>query len=320
MRKVFSYLLDYYREQHKGHFLLVMLFTGIAVMLNYKYDIENGIIDIHYGTWKHAAGYFLLYACAMIPVYLSYAYDADARKNMLSKPGFWARVLFSLAIFSVYCYFYQYREWLRPFTDFYTYHFWKTCADQIVQALLMFVVIFVFWWWNDRKEQPLYGFKLKMVDTKPYLWMLAFMVPLVVISSFSSSFTDYYPTARRLIPLPEDLTPGILYVAIYELCYGSEFFHIEFFFRGFLILAFVKYAGHRAILPAAVFYCFVHFGKPMGECVSSFFGGLVLGILSYRTGSIAAGVLVHVGIAWLMEAVAAFWLIKAPGFILNYNY
>jgi hypothetical protein len=27
-----------------------------------------------------------------------------------------------------------------------------------------------------------------------------------------------------------------------------------------------------------------------------------------------------VGIAWLMEAVAAFWLIKAPGFILNYNY
>jgi hypothetical protein len=58
----------------------------------------------------------------------------------------------------------------------------------------------------------------------------------------------------------------------------------------------------------------------MGECVSSFFGGLVLGILSYRTGSIAAGVLVHVGIAWLMEAVAAFWLIKAPGFILNYNY
>ena len=39
----------------------------------------------------------------------------------------------------------------------------------------------------------------------------------------------------------------------------------------------------------------------MGEAISSFFGGLLLGIVSYNTGSILGGLLVHLGIAWMME-------------------
>ncbi|MBK8951734.1 MAG: hypothetical protein IPM85_04820 [Chitinophagaceae bacterium] len=63
---------------------------------------------------------------------------------------------------------------------------------------------------------------------------------------------------------------------VYELSYGSDFFTIELFFRGFLVLAFAKWAGKDAILPMACFYCTIHFGKPMAECISSFFGGLIL--------------------------------------------
>ena len=75
------------------------------------------------------------------------------------------------------------------------------------------------------------------------------------------------------------------YRLLYELSYGIDFVGIELFFRGFLVLAFVKWVGKDAILPMALFYCTIHFGKPMGECISSFFGGLI----------------VHLGIAWLME-------------------
>jgi hypothetical protein len=39
----------------------------------------------------------------------------------------------------------------------------------------------------------------------------------------------------------------------------------------------------------------------MGEAISSFFGGMLLGIVSYRTQSVWGGLLVHLGIAWLME-------------------
>ena len=88
---------------------------------------------------------------------------------------------------------------------------------------------------------------------------------------------------------------------LFELSYGSDFFGIEIFFRSFLILAFVRWAGMDAILPMTCFYCTIHFGKPLGECISSYFGGLLLGIVVYNTRSIYGGLIVHLGIAWLME-------------------
>jgi hypothetical protein len=309
MRQVLGYLADYYREQHKGHFLLVTAFTAVAIALNYRFDIEDGFIDRNYGTIKHFYLYFLLYAVSTVPVFLSYAYDPAARQGFLRKPAFWGRLMLGIGIFSFYCYFYPYRQWITHewIGDYYLRSFVRVCADQMVQATLMFLLILFFWAWRDRKEQPLYGFLLKGVDMRPYFWMLMAMAPLIIGASFFSSFNEYYPTARKLEFTFGHLEPKWLYILGYELAYGSEFFHIEFFFRGFMILAFVRYAGSKAILPAAVFYCFVHFGKPMGECISSYFGGIILGVLSYRTRSIAAGVLVHLGIAWMMEAVAGVW-------------
>src|SRR5437763_17220024 len=85
------------------------------------------------------------------------------------------------------------------------------------------------------------------------------------------------------------------------LAYGSDFFSIVLFFRGFLVLAFLKWVGPAAILPMACFYCTIHFGKPLGECISSYFGGILLGIVVCNTRSIYGGLIVHLGIAWLME-------------------
>jgi hypothetical protein len=67
------------------------------------------------------------------------------------------------------------------------------------------------------------------------------------------------------------------------------------------MLAFIKVAGKDAILPMACFYCTIHFGKPLGECISSYFGGIILGIVVYNTRSVIGGLMVHLGIAWLME-------------------
>jgi len=106
--------------------------------------------------------------------------------------------------------------------------------------------------------------------------------------------------------------PG--YKVFYEVSYGIDFLTIEFFFRGFLVLAFVRFAGQEAILPMAAFYCSIHFGKPLAECISSFFGGLILGIIVYHTRSIWGGLMIHLGIAWLMEAGAVIGnSIKHPG-------
>ncbi|HMP19674.1 MAG TPA: hypothetical protein PKC39_01825 [Ferruginibacter sp.] len=68
----------------------------------------------------------------------------------------------------------------------------------------------------------------------------------------------------------------------------------------------LRICGRHCIIPAACFYCCIHLGKPLGEAVSSFFGGILLGIVTSNTQSIWGGLVVHLGIAWLMEAAG--WL------------
>ncbi len=308
MKTILGYFHDFWKEQNFVHLLFIGLFLAVAIYLNYKFDIENGVIDLHYHSFKHFYLYFLLYAAGLIPAYLSYAYDKSGRM-MLSQPGLWVRILFALLAFSFYCYFYQYRFVIEKlFHDYNLQQIMRICADQFFQATALFIFVFLFWWFRDRNEQPLYGFRLKNSHYGIYLLMLLAMVPLIIGISFTEDFQSYYPTARRILWYHSEELPMRWLVAFYEFCYGQEFFHIEFFFRGFLILAFVKYAGSRAIIPAAIFYCFIHFGKPAAECISSFFGGVILGIISYNSQSIVAGIIIHLGIAWLMELVAGIWL------------
>jgi hypothetical protein len=51
-------------------------------------------------------------------------------------------------------------------------------------------------------------------------------------------------------------------------------------------------------------YCFLHFGKPAGEAISSIFGGYILGILAFRSRNIYGGLIAHLGVAWGMDWLA----------------
>jgi hypothetical protein len=135
---------------------------------------------------------------------------------------------------------------------------------------------------------------------KPYFIMLLIMLPLVALASFQHDFLLMYPKLKNISFLNHYNSNGG-YKLLYELSYGSDFFTIELFFRGFLVLAFAKWWDEEAILPMACFYCTIHFGKPLAECISSFFGGIILGIISCNTRTIMGGLMVHLGIAWMME-------------------
>jgi hypothetical protein len=149
------------------------------------------------------------------------------------------------------------------------------------------------------KEQSFYGFTRNNFQAKPYLIMLLIMVPLIIAASTQADFLAMYPKMGHVTFLKGQGKGW--YKWLYELSYGSDFLSIELFFRGFLVLAFAKFAGKDALLPMACYYCTIHFGKPLGECISSFFGGLILGLVTYHTRTIFGGLMVHLGIAWLME-------------------
>ena len=168
----------------------------------------------------------------------------------------------------------------------------------MVRVFVVLIPLYLVWQIKDKKNQPFYGTRA-MANIRPYLLMVLVMLPLIAIAGTLPDFQQMYPRAAFLTSL--QLPAKKMHYFFYELCYGLDFVSIEFFFRGFLILSLLRICGKHCIIPVACFYCTIHFGKPMGEAISSFWGGLLLGIVSYNTGSIWGGLTVHLGIAWAME-------------------
>jgi membrane protease YdiL (CAAX protease family) len=177
--------------------------------------------------------------------------------------------------------------------------YWNQVIYWPLKLVVVSTILFLIWKLTKEK-QPYYGVNIKNFSFKPYFLMLLIMVPLVAAASTQPDFLAMYPKLKSISFLKDQHNNG-LYKLLYELSYGSDFVSIELFFRGFLVLAFAKWFGKDAILPMACFYCTIHFGKPLGECISSFFGGLILGVVIYHTRTLFGGLMVHLGIAWMME-------------------
>ncbi|QNA44857.1 CPBP family intramembrane glutamic endopeptidase [Lacibacter sediminis] len=166
-------------------------------------------------------------------------------------------------------------------------------------ALLIVLPLLMLVHWLLEKKWTLYGIK-QTQSLKTYVLLIAVMLPLLVWASLQHDFSLVYPKAAIVGRQLGDAANPFHYL-LFETAYAADFFTIEFFFRGFLIIALSKLIGKQCLLPVALFYFSIHLGKPMMEAVSSFFGGLILGSISYHSKSIWGGLLVHISIALLME-------------------
>lgn len=271
-------------------FLSVMFFTALFVFCNYHFGIDT-LIRKNNSVWIKLFYWYLVFASSFIFPYLLFIVK---EKDRISRPAgfylllFTAPLIFSWKISATINYNVSTDTALNDLWN--QVFYWPSLA--IVVTLLLGGI-----WLRFDKEQPFYGLTKGNFSLKPYWLMLLLMAPLITLAATQKDFLAVYPKLKMI----DDSSQGWQKV-LFELSYGTDFFTIELFFRGFLILAFAKWAGKNAILPMACFYCTIHFGKPMGECISSFFGGILLGIVVYNTRSIWGGLLVHLGIAWLMEA------------------
>lgn len=130
-----------------------------------------------------------------------------------------------------------------------------------------------------------------------YSALLLVTMAAIAIAARSPSFQAVYPFYR-----PQELT--MWKVVLYEAAYGAQFVALEFFFRGFLVHIPKRRFGVLAVLVMVVPYCMIHFRKPLPETIGAIIGGTVLGFASLRTGSIAGGILLHLGVAWGMDALS----------------
>jgi hypothetical protein len=291
MKKIAGYLKDYFLNVDKKIFVLSSLFIAGAIYINYHFKLEKIIVRLPF--WQKYGAWFLIFFIAFsFPYVLSFLF----RKKIKKDPKFFLLLFIAPALFA----------WKLSATIQFNFYadeaknkYWNHIAYWPFKLLIIAACLWVIWKLFEKK-QPFYGFNLKNFNPGPYLIMLLIMVPLVAAASTQKDFLFMYPKLKNVQFFLHGENKG-WYQLLYELSYGSDFLSIELFFRGFLILAFVKWAGKEAILPMALFYCTIHFGKPLGECISSYFGGIILGVITYNTQTIFGGLMVHLGIAWMME-------------------
>jgi hypothetical protein len=293
MKAILGYIRKYFYETDRRVLTIVTLYTAVLIFLNYYYLIDERISNA-YSFKTSFGGRFVVFFAAFAVPYLLYA--IAGKRNYFRKRSFILLIFIAPAIFSLKI---ALNLPLHFSSDYWVNEYWNHVFYWPV-LLLITAAFIIACWLLFRNEEPLYGLTTKNIEWKPYWLMLVIMLPLIAAASTQPDFLAMYPKLNAVVQ-HNSMDLQWWHKLLFELSYGSDFITIEFFFRGFLILAFVRWAGKEAILPMACFYCTIHFGKPLGECISSYFGGMLLGIVVYHTRSIYGGLMVHLGIAWLME-------------------
>jgi len=294
MKSIFQYIRRYLSETDKRILIPVSIFTAVLVFINYTMGLDTAIRKNNSFPVKLICWYAVFLVAFAIPYLLTHLFKPFVYPG---KKRFLFFLLIAPLIFAVKIsldipfYFSDNLNWNN---------YWEHIIYWPLLLLIVAVILFIFWKSFDN-NQPFYGIKTTMIDWKPYLLMLLIMLPLIAAASTQPDFLSVYPKLNAIAGIENE--PGLRWwhKLVFEFSYGTDFIGIELFFRGFLVLAFIKWFGTEAILPMACFYCTIHFGKPLGECISSYFGGIILGVVVYHTQSIIGGLIVHLGIAWMME-------------------
>ncbi|GAB4384087.1 MAG: hypothetical protein Kow0075_16160 [Salibacteraceae bacterium] len=137
---------------------------------------------------------------------------------------------------------------------------------------------------------------LKSMGLGPGDWKVGLIATgiAVVLMPIPVYFSSLDPVHRAWYPLTPLATASAGYFALWGLTYLPHYIGWEFFFRGFIGLGMAEKYGKVAATGIQVaLTTLLHIGKPMGETVGAAFGGVYLGWLTYRTGSVWWAIIFH---------------------------
>lgn len=279
------------------------LWAALLLAVNFSLNFENRYIDVYQGKPFRPVLYLGLYASSYyVSVWLWTHFHR--RADIWHNRQFWLRSGVALVFYSLYAGFWGQNAWSQKLFGGQIYVFAYYCLSNLQSVLTIVLPLFLFYKFVDPYPTHFYGIVPKRKGLVLYAVLLTLMVPLITWASFQPDFLQSYPTyrdtnANEFFGVPEWVT-----AFVYELCYGWDFVPTELLFRGFLVIGMSRVLGNGAVLPMVVWYCSIHFGRPLGEAISSLFGGYLLGVLALSTRSIWGGLLIHIGIAWGMETAA----------------
>lgn len=296
MKTILSQIYKFATQYSIFYWILIAFFLFISIFCNEYFKITQVIKNMQ--PLYALLSYWILYTSSFIIPLIIWSFQTKSK--WYKKASFWILWHIGFLAYTVGSVWPIYGEIVEYFATPGYIGLSKIIFTDLVRFVFLIGILLIVWKVTKHPQTSFYGLSFKNLHTKLYFKMLLIMLPVIVAAGFTPDFLDYYPRAKKL----EIYNPSSHHYILFETIYGMAFIYTEIFFRGFMIMAFAKYLGPQVIIPTAVFYMAIHFGKPLAETISSFFGGALLGYLSYHTKNIWGGIIVHLGIAWMMEIVA----------------
>jgi hypothetical protein len=309
MKAIWRYFKDFHKEvKHPpGLYISITIFIAILTTLNYT------IMDIRFEKWMDKLkpdslpylAHFIMFSFIFYSItFLCYQFKTIP--NVFRNKAFMAKSLFMLIILTVDVCFHYHKVLIYEFFEYRDRFFLYKVVAQITSIFVMLLPIYIYYLKYEKNNDNFYGLRTSARKIGQYFPLILLMIPLIAGASFEESFRNFYP---RFAPSAKFMDWSVeLRAVVFEIFYAWDFLTTEFLFRGFMVLAFTAFLGPRAILPMVGLYVAIHYGKPLGETMGSFFGGYILGVLTYQSKNIWGGIIAHMGIALLMELFA--WLQK----------
>lgn len=303
LKSLFGEVISFSKNDfHFASYLYTLVFIFGCIYLNYNHNFYRDIMRETYFTgnswWTFPLFYGAMYFAVAIPVLI-----LQKDFKTLRKSGFYLKSCFFILLYGVAIGFYEYRSW--EFTSLFAEEkqFVLRIISQLKGSVFFIVPLFLLKISIDKQVIGLYGLSRNTNHLGAYLILFLLMLPFLVAMSFTPDFMRAYPQFRPWFYDGIFGMPTWLYTLFFEASYSIDFVMTELLFRGALVIGMAALLGRKAVLPMVAMYAAIHFGKPLGETISSVFGGYILGALAYQTRHIWGGVVVHICVALTMEVM-----------------
>lgn len=304
MKSLVKYLKNFLKEDFRLiTYLPVLIYLSCFISLNYLLDFEHKVLDSYLNTLAGYLFYLAFYSIGYFPVAV-YVLLMNGKMQVIKNYRFWINGLFIMMTISASAFFSYYSLIVDLFNASGERYLVKKVLVNSKSVFLILIPMVVFWFLLKPNKSGFLWMKIKEQKLFPYFLILMIMTPIVFSASFGSDFQKTYPMFKPWFTESAFGLETWQMAIVYEVFYGFDFITVEMIFRGALVIGMFKLLGKESILPMVSVYCFLHFGKPLGEAISSIFGGYILGVIALNTKSIVGGSIVHMGVAWMMEISA----------------
>ena len=288
------------KDFHKASYLYTFALIAALIIINYSTGFYRDVMKPTYASgdsmWAYPLFYAVMYFIVAIPTLL---FQKDYQ--LLQDRRFYLKSLFFIGFYGASIGYFGYRNWeFAGFSDQEKLLAIKFIS-QLKGAFIYLIPVWILKKTVDKQVEGIYGLARSSKHINAYLMLFLMLLPFLVLTSFTPDFLSAYPQFRPWLFEGSFGLPTWIYTPVYELGYAIDFLKTELVFRGMLIIGMVSIMDKKAVLPMVAMYVAIHFGKPLGETISSIFGGYILGALAYQTRHIWGGVIVHICIAMTME-------------------